>query len=190
MYGFLRGSRSTSRLGTLASTWLIPSLVMSPEELAEELHRRASHWNRKSSLLLQAPVVSVVKKYDLEITMDCFSNPALFVFKDTNNRSVGVYDCIVTDGAIRSFTEFLTNIAVIADGTMILGWLSSDQATKHDEGFNAITQSLRPMPKGRFDFAIPCPHLMVYGGIWRHGQSSWECFGCGEYLVDHGLQEA
>jgi len=151
---------------------------LSGEDLAEELFRRgAGRWNLTREMA--AVLAHIVDRYEIELSIDSFQDGRGMVWRDLNGRSVSGYDVGTNEGYIRSETQKFTDILIVVEDGMILGWVAEDQVLDIGQPwFSLNAKALCPMPKV-FDFAQQCPHLVMFGGWWNVNERAWECFGCG-----------
>lgn len=156
----------------------------STEDLAQELFQRSQLKGWSAGIDLCRAQAHIVQRYDLQMEMDNFQKACL-TFPDLNGRSVGMYSVNTVDGYARSETAKSTEVLVLVEEGMILGWVSEGQVLDIGQPwFSLNVKALNPMPKV-FDFAQPCPHLAVHGGWWVSEDKAWECFGCGRYINDY-----
>lgn len=154
----------------------------SVEELATELHARALDRGRSDTSDFSEAVARLIFRYDADLNFDSFKDDRGVQIVDQGGRSVALYPVTLIDGSIRCERSVFTDVLVLADGGMVLGWLKADEVTAVDDMFVVSPKSLHPMPT-EFDFAQGCAHMAVHGGIFHEDSESWECFGCGELLV-------
>ena len=156
---------------------------MNQEELARELHVRAVDQGRHEPLAFYEVMARTIFRYDIDLTLDCFKNLRGVVLQDARNRSVGLYQVISMGGTIRSAVPVYTDVVVLVEDSVILGWvLARDVAEVNESSFVVSSKTVNRMPKD-FDFAQDCPHMSVHGGIWSDTDSGWSCFGCGKLLA-------
>lgn len=155
---------------------------LSQEELANELHARALDRGRNDTSEFSEAVARLIFRYDADLSFDSFKDDRGVQIVDAAGRTVALYPVTLIDGSIRCERSVFTDVLVLADGGMVLGWLKADEVTEVDDMFVVSPKSLHPMP-GEFDFAQGCPHMAVHGGLFHEDTDTWECFGCGEHLV-------
>src|SRR5690606_26015837 len=110
----------------------------------QELLKRAEAVGKVTQLEHQVPVASLVTKYKIELKAEHFAaDPRALVFSDATGRSVAVYQVLLQEEQVRSTQRPFTDVLVVADGAMTLGWLDRRQVTDHDLGFNAHSKSVR-----------------------------------------------
>lgn len=145
--------------------------------LASEIQRRS-----QISTELAELNVGLVENYGLNLTVDNFSYN-LFLMYDASGRSVSVVKSEVREGKVHT-AQPRTDILVFATGTppVIIGWTTKDRLQDAEDRFIVSTKSLFPMPN-TFNFAVPCPHMEIYGGFWNEEERAWECYGCGRVIA-------
>lgn len=154
-------------------------------ELHEELYKRAQSHGWKMSADTAHAQAHLIGQYDLKLTIDSFLDNHGLLLDDLTGRTVGIYEVGTIDGYARSEVEKFTDVLVLVEEGMILGWTTADQVLDIGEPwFSLNVRVLHPMPKV-FDFSMPCPHLAVYGGWWDMEANGWECFGCGKVVFDY-----
>lgn len=154
-------------------------MTLTGEELAQELHRRALIRTHKDSLEMCRAQAHLVEQYDYQLVVDSFTPKGLELI-DESGRTVGTYDVVTNEGYIRSYKPKHTDVAILVQGGMVLGWTSHVEDLQ-ENGFSLNAKSLKPMTKV-FDFAEPCPHLSVHGGWFDTEEGGWFCFGCSRIL--------
>ena len=156
---------------------------MTPEQLAQELHIRAIDQGRTRETLEFCTLMSrLIFKYDIDLTLDSFKDLRGVILKDGMGRTVGLYPVTSMNGTIRSERAAFTDILVLVEGNIVLGWVPERDARPLDDTFVLSSKTINRMPK-EFNFAQECPHMSVHGGVWNKGDSGWTCFGCGKLLV-------
>ena len=103
------------------------------------------------------------------------------LFFDDKRTSVAVIAAENRSGMLYCKAPY-TTVSVLHTGGMIRGWIQSDKMIDADDMFLVPLSSLEAMPS-KFDFAVSCPHLSVYGGFQTVGENFWTCFNCGKPLV-------
>jgi hypothetical protein len=156
---------------------------LSVEQLTEELHSRALDRGRNDTSEFSGALARLIFKYDADLNFDSFKDDRGVQIIDRAGRSVGLYPVAVIDGSIRCERSVYTDVLVLADGPMTLGWITRSEVSEVDPDIFVVgPKSVHQMPT-EFDFAQACPHMAVYGGVWLNMDEVWECFGCGEHLV-------
>lgn len=159
---------------------------LTEEQLAEELHARSLDRGRNDTAELSQVLARFIFKYGANLNFDSFKDSRGVTLKDHGSREIGLYPVSLLDGTIRCDRSIYTDILVLCDSTMILGWTTRDDVSQLDpEIFLLNSKSLQPMPTD-FDFSQACPHMSVFGGFWISETDVWECFGCGQHLRKAG----
>lgn len=78
------------------------------------------------------------------------------------------------------FPEPKTEVIVLVDGFVILGWVRAKKAKQIEDRWSVPVGALQPLPT-ELSFEETCMHLSKHGG-WSLGES-WFCFGCDRELV-------
>lgn len=121
----------------------------------------------------------LVFRYDANLDFWSFEDARGVRLKDHKGKSVALYPVTTLDGSLRCQVEPFTDVLVLVEGTLTLGWLLSDEVQSlGPDGFAANVKSLHAMPTD-FAFVQTCPHMSVFGGVWHDDDQTWECFGCG-----------
>lgn len=159
-------------------------MELSPEQLAEELYRRALDRGRHDETREFNEALSrLIFRYDVDLNFESFDDPRGVVLRDVMDRGVAAYPVVRIDDRIRCAKQVYSDVCVLVDGKVPIGWVSSTEVTKVDETmFTVNVRSLHEMPE-TFDFAQACPHMSVYGGVYLPDENAWECFGCGKLLA-------
>lgn len=155
---------------------------LSQEDLARELHARALDRGRNDTSEFSEALARLIFRYDADLNFDSFKDDRGVQIVDIAGRTVAMYPVTLIDGSIRCERSPFTDVLVLVDGAMVLGWLKAEEVTEVDSMFAVSPKSLHPMPS-EFDFAQGCPHMAVHGGLWHEDEDAWECFGCGEMLA-------
>jgi hypothetical protein len=148
----------------------------------EDLEKRSRASGRRDDKEYHEAVSAILSQYSVPVVMDNFSDRRGFVFPDAKKRTVGFYPVANLGGQLRGPKPY-TDICVLIEGRMVLGWLPWDKPTVIDDEFSVSARALMPMPD-TWDFAVPCPHLVKFGGVWDAESGSWTCFGCGVSIFD------
>jgi hypothetical protein len=153
------------------------------EELAREIHLRAHDRGRTDETSdFSESVARLILKYDANLDFDSFRDHRGITLLDHSGRTVACYPVITVDGSVRCDKVAFSDVLVLVEGSIVLGWVRRLDVTEIDSSFVLSVKNLNRMPKV-FDFAQECPHLSVYGGYWNISDDAWECFGCGIQLV-------
>lgn len=156
---------------------------MELDELARELHARAHDRGRTDETEdFSGALARLIFKYDVSLDFDSFKDHRGITLVDAADRTVACYPVITLDGTVRCDREPFTDVLVLVEGSIVLGWVRHLDVTEIDSSFVLSVKNLNRMPK-TFNFAQECPHMSTYGGYWNIEDSAWECFGCGVQLV-------
>lgn len=159
---------------------------MVTEELSLKLWRKAVKRNPGTSVDEHVPVARLVERYQLELTMNNFAYSNGPTFTDMAGQTVAVYQVQSNGTNMTSHMCPRSEILVVADQKLTLGWVSRSQINDFEAGFSCHVTAVRDMP-AEFWFKTPCLHLAAHAGVWRESAQAWECFGCGEMLADGAL---
>lgn len=156
--------------------------IYQQDELAEKLHQRLLIVKPTTDFDFCMSLAALISRSGIELTMNSFT-PNGVVINDFDGRTVGLYRCSSQNGYLLSEAAPYTEVIVVDVAGMVIGWLDSRRVNVSGDSFTIGTDSLMKMPK-EFAFRQPCPHLAEFGGLWRHEESAWECFGCGVVIPD------
>lgn len=154
-------------------------------DLGQELYRRGQANGWKMSELTAQAQAHLVERYGIELSIESFLDPRGLIISDLSGRTVAVYEVGTVDGYTRSETQKFTDVLVLVEDGLVLGWVAEGQVLDIGQPFFSLNvKAFNPMPKV-FDFLQPCPHVAVYGGWWDHEANGWECFGCSRVVFDY-----
>lgn len=158
---------------------------LSVEDLAHELLLRAGDRGRSDSPEFCQTLSKLIFKYDVDLTLESFVD-GRGVTLECDNRTVGLYEVVADNGYLRSNVGCYTDILVLEQSGLLLGWTRRGRITEvDDKTFVLRAKALNPMPE-TWDFAESCPHMSVFGGWWNNEEGAWQCFGCGVSLAGRG----
>ncbi len=124
-------------------------------------------------------LVAIIDLFNLEPTVDNFDSHG-FLFRDSKQRSVRVRIGTLRKGSEIWIENPYSDIVIVFVEGMMLGWCNTSRLEDLEDRMSTSSKSLNPMPND-FNFAEPCAHLTVHGGISEG--SAWICLGCGRKLI-------
>lgn len=124
-------------------------------------------------------------KFGTKVSVDDFCNEGIVLTDESGHKVAPAYGEIhgkmVHTGAPYADIMVLGVISKSGDASLI-GWIRSDLMVDVGAYHMAPLKGLNKIPD-TFDFREECPHLSVYGGVFKEDTKGWECFGCSKVLV-------
>jgi hypothetical protein len=157
--------------------------MKSEEEISDIIRSRLQKAGRPASPEMCRGLARLVREYEIAPDLKSFGDPRGVVFWDQDGRSLGLYEVSLTKNFLTSAQEPHTDILVLMQDSLRLGWVGQDQLIRSPQGWSVLRGQLAPMPK-EYRFTIPCPHLSRHGGWFNTDQQAWVCYGCGGLVPD------
>lgn len=124
---------------------------------------------------------SFVNKYCVNLQVDDFCNEGVILTDNTGHKVAPAYGEI--HGSMLHTGAPYADIMVLGiDNGVLIGWIRADLMINVGEYFMAPMKGLNKLPD-KFNFVEECPHLSVYGGVYKEDSQGWECLGCAKVLV-------
>ena len=118
-----------------------------------------------------------LQRYVTDLSVNDFVSQGVKV-KDGSKRSVGCAHGEKRQNFIHTKIGPYADIMVIGiDEGILAGWVYPEDMMDAGDRFLIRVNSLNKMPQ-KFDFALQCPHLSVFGGWFDNNEGAWRCFGC------------
>lgn len=156
---------------------------MDVETVAELIHKRNVLSGRVSTMDGCKPLAQVLHKYQIEPEIRDFADPRGVAVRDQADRTVGVYPVEMVQKFLVGKGEMFSDVAILSLKGLLIGWVNKSQVVQSEGNWTTLHAQVRQLPDV-FNFATPCPHLSVYGGIYDDDLSAWVCFGCDEALPE------
>jgi hypothetical protein len=126
-----------------------------------------------------------VNRYGMSVKVDDFCNEGV-VLRDNGGRKVAPAYGKIQGKMIHTGAPYADIMVLGIDSgseqAALIGWIRADLMVNVGAYYMAPLKGLNKMPE-TLNFAEECPHLSVFGGVYKEDTKGWECLACSKVLV-------
>lgn len=126
-------------------------------------------------------VGAFLNRFGTTVSVDQLCNEGV-VLSDLSGRKVAPAYGVIREQMIHTGQPYAEIMVIVLDGGVIAGWVRAESLMFAEDRYIVPVKALNPVPD-TFDFAQPCPHMSVYGGIYTDDMPGWQCLGCGQTII-------